>query len=906
MVRPRVLPAVRRFLVALWLASLSLAVSADETIRPWRFVSADCHLLPGSWRVEPERTTQLVPGGSPSEQCHRIDFTCHQGTQVLVGCETESAYIIPELEIALDICGEHPPLQLMVEVTLPKTPHPVGKGPLTTVLPGPTLHGAQQWQTLRMGGPSDPLSEKLKERIWILRRKYQTEISDSGAYISRVIVNAYSRPGPHRLWVKQPVLTGVVSAVEHPSGPVMRDLQVNLAAYAGDDERPLARSQRQGTVIEVDRSPFFPRIVQHNGEPFEFLQRIGFNTIQLAATATADQLNQARQLQLWLICPPPPSTGLKPIGNFYDPVLAWSVGDDLTASQLVAAQNLAREIRDADSKRNRPLFGHAATGFSRIAEVVDLLAVGKSPIGTNFPLVRYSNWIQRIDKTLGGRLPLCVDVQTETLPQVIQQTGAVTGGISPTPLDREQIKGLVYEGLAGGARALRFLSRSRLDSNDPQTRLRVLTLQWINQEISLIEPWAVGGVVMGENRTEDGVAVTTLKTNRGQLLLVQQVTGWEHYAAGDAPIRSLRIPDTYSATGDQAYVLEATGLRPLATERFTGGGAIQIDACPANAAILLTQNPSVLNRMTQIMESFGPNALINRRADLTRQWSAFTQVAENELNQMGRSNPIARSALNEALNAAQQAESLLLTSSLQTALPFYDQADQRLAVVRRELLNLAREQFTSETSAPLLSHMSLLPRHWELASRMPAIDEAPNGLPGGDFEDLNHMLVNGWERSANHDQRTMARLELSPLAAGAGESGLLMSVTGEVDDNHLFDQSPLTIRSAPVPVRSGQMVLIHGWIRIDSPLQATEDGVIIYDTLAGRPLALRFPATTGWQEFKLYRAVSETTQLRVVIEMNGKGTAMLDELTVRTVDLPDYPAGPRARGADNRPAERSR
>lgn len=889
--------AVSTVWLAMWLASPWTC--ADDTYREWRFYSADCHLVPRTWNVQSERTTQRVAGGNPSDRCHRVDFNCQHGTQVLVGCEIDSAFVIRELEIAVDVCSEKPQVQLLIEVTFPKTSSPTGRGPMTTLISAPVVNVPQEWVTLRMGGLEEPLTEKLKERLWVLRRKHQTPIDDSGAFVSRVIINAYSGPGPHRIWLKQPMVSGIVAGIDSVN-PIMRDLNLALVSFDDDDQRPPARSQRQGTVLEVDRSPFFPRIVQHNGESFEFLHDLGFNTIQLAATATFEQLNEARRLNMWLICPPPPSTGVKPIGDFFDPVLAWSLGEDLSSSQLLAAQRLAQEIRIADSKRNRPLYAHASSGYSRIAETVDMLAVGRSPIGTNFPLDQYSDWLQRVGKTIGGQLPVCADVQTECLPHVIQQVGFVTGGISPTPLDREQIRGLVYEAIAGSARGLRFLSRTRLDSNDPQTRLRAQTLRWINYEVSLIEPWAVGGVVMGEENVGQEAVVTTLKTNRGQLLLIQQKTGWEQYVSGDAPMRKLRIPDSFSAIGDQAYLLESTGLTPLATERFTGGGAIQIDQCPPLAAVILTQNPTVLNRITQVLESFGPNAMINRRAELTRQWAAFTQVAESELNQMGRSSPTARGAINEALNALQQAEGLLLSSSFQTALPFLDQADQRLAVVRRELIGIAREQFTSETSAPLLSHVSLLPRHWELVGRMSPIDLAPNAMPGGDFEDLNHMLRNGWERMTNHDQRIDTQLEISPLAAGAGESGLLMKVSGDLATNQTFDAPPLTVRSAYVPVRNGQMILIHGWIKIDSPLQATEDGVIIYESLAGKALALNFRRTESWQEFKLYRAAGENNQLRVTIEMNGLGTAMLDELTVRTVDLPTAAALPPGRGADNR------
>ncbi len=626
----------------------------------------------------------------------------------------------------------------------------------------------------------------------------------------------------------------------------------------------------------------------------------------MAATATGEQLQEARQLQIWLVCPPPPSTGLKPIGDFYDPVLAWSLGDELTSSNVVAAQNIAREIRAEDSKLNRPLFANATSGFATFGQTADLLSVGFSPIGTNFPLARYSNWLQTITAATGNHLPICAEIQTESLGQVIQQAGFLTGRISPTPLEREQLQTLVYEAIAGGARALRFRSRTRLDSNDPQTRLRSQTLQWLNEHISLLEPWIIGGVVMGEVTNDDGAVITTLKTNRGQLLLVQRITGLEQYVAGDPPIQVTRVQDLYSAVADQAYLLNDAGLTPLPNARNTNGGVIQIDNCPATAAIILTQNPAVLNRVNQTLESFGANAAVNRRAELTRQWLAFTQVAENELGRLGRSDPLASGAFNEALNALQQAEGLILGNSYQTALPFLDLADQKLATVRRALLSIARDQFTSETSAPLLSHISLLARHWELSQAIPSLEQIANGLPGGDFENLEHMLRNGWEQIGSKDQNIETQVELSSSAAGAGESGLLLSARGSAKTGAALDAAPLVIRSAAVSVRNSQMFLVHGWIRVDSTLQNTENGVLIYDSVGGRPLAMQFGKTNGWQEFKLYRAVGESTNVRLTFELTGLGSAMLDEMTIRTFDIPAGAAGTQPANSNNSPPSTAR
>ncbi|MEO1996645.1 MAG: hypothetical protein ABGZ17_15360, partial [Planctomycetaceae bacterium] len=49
----------------------------------------------------------------------------------------------------------------------------------------------------------------------------------------------------------------------------------------------------------------------------------------------------------------------------------------------------------------------------------------------------------------------------------------------------------------------------------------------------------------------------------------------------------------------------------------------------------------------------------------------------------------------------------------------------------------------------------------------------------------------------------------------------------------------------------------------------------------------RIPITDGWQEFTLYRGVPRDGELTVTLGLSGIGTAMVDEMTIRVVDLPE-------------------
>ncbi|MEZ6094308.1 MAG: hypothetical protein R3C03_08705 [Pirellulaceae bacterium] len=543
--------------------------------------------------------------------CERIDFICGEGTEVLLSCPIPSTIALDELIISIPLRCNHPNVQVLAEVTFPKTPSPSGDGPLKATIRGPTVSRIDEWTEISLGGSQLPFSELLKDAVWKLRPTYGIPIDSQLAYVDRVLVNVYDRPGRHRIYLGAPTLSGNISPSETTltAQHVIRDLQIGTVSFETDDERPPARSQREGSVIEIDQAPIFARMIQHNGETFEYLQGLGFNVIQLPGTATSEQLRRARELGVWLVCPPPPSTGLRPMGSFFDPVIAWSLGEQLEAPNLLTAQNLAREVLENDPRKGRPLFANVHAEWRAFGQVSDILSLGVEPMGTQFPIASYDDWIKAAIESLSNTNPVWADVQTEHTRSMMQQAGFLAGRLPPLPLAREEIETLAVQAIAGGARGLRFRSRNRLDSNDPQTRLRAQTLTWLNHRLQLIEPWVMGGVVMGQlPLTDQPLQVTALKTNRSQLLLIQQQTGTEQRVAGDAPIQTIQFQDVYSSIADQAYLISDHGVLPLSQNRNATGAVIQLDNCPANAAVLLTQDPAVIQRFNQLYQQQGESS----------------------------------------------------------------------------------------------------------------------------------------------------------------------------------------------------------------------------------------------------------------------------------------------------------
>ena len=768
-------------LLGCWLPSASVNAQFHEDFEKlgatWQQSETDCVIQKSKW------SSQRVNEQSVNNRFEQIKFTVGHGTHIFVTHEVTPALVISELKPSVRVRSESRGAKIYVRIVLPETPAPDGSGPMTTLVSGDAYKSNGRWQTLTFGGDgkNSDLAASLREKVWLLRREYGGHVSATGAYIDKVVLNLYSGAGETTVDIDDLKVDGIVAAkpVLAKQVDVVRDSKVHAAsAFETQADKKRSLVVRDGTVLLVKKQPFFASIIQHNGEPFDYLKAIGFNVIELKRTATYEQLESASKLDLWIVCPPPSNVGLSKIPFHFDRVMAWKLGENLTARDLPVLEQRIQEIRESDQRVGRPIMGIAASDWTGLTNITDILVAGFQPLGTSSLASQYSDWIQvRSDKT-GNRRPIWADVQTELSPALMRQIKVLVPQKPPTPVEPQQIKFLAYEAITGGARGIRFTSSNRLDAVDPVTRLRALTLEWINAELAQLEPWIAGGAMMGKLSLPAGsdVEVTAINTSRSRLLLIQRPTHHEQYLAGDQPLTNVRFSDLDSAFSDKAYLIGQSGLESLANVRGTNGTQLAIDNCPYTAAVVLTQDPLVVNFLTASYERIAQQSILKMQFELTKQWLTIEQLVDAQMQRIGRQTPAASTELNRASVELLNATQMLNQQNKVAAELYLNQANQHLAQSRREVLSEPLASFQSKSSAALTSHCSLVPLHWTLADTLATGNWNPNGLPGGDFENLQHMLSNGWQNRRIDSDAVATKVELVDTAAVDGKLGLKMSV----------------------------------------------------------------------------------------------------------------------------------
>ena len=239
--------------------------------------------------------------------------------------------------------------------------------------------------------------------------------------------------------------------------------------------------------LTVGGKPFLPRIIEHRGEPLAKLQSLGFNCVSVAKLPSPELLAEASRLEMWLIAPPPSAAqllgrgagGPRKISPAFDCVLAWNMGSFLSKSDLDVTRQWAEIVQNQDP-RDRPIVCHAQSELEAYTRPpFKILLARHDVLGTSLELSQFGDWLQERAQLARAGAPLWAVIQTQPHPRLAEQAALMAGTSTSTPVGQEaQIRMLTRAGVGRRARGLYFTSYSRLDAQDPATKLARRSSKW--------------------------------------------------------------------------------------------------------------------------------------------------------------------------------------------------------------------------------------------------------------------------------------------------------------------------------------------------------------------------------------------------------------------------------------------
>ena len=571
--------------------------------------------------------------------CEWLQIEGDGGTNVYFAHDVGRPHVIDDLTPSVWVKADHAGPQLAIRVVLPRTADPRSGQPLATILTGETYTNIGRWQQLRLTG----IPALLLRQVHVLRMQLGPQVDGREAYVDAVLLNVYGGPGVTNVWIDDLEVSGFVPAawtsntsaaaslaplvpVRLPPVEAERPRRTeataaSMAAHGIVPLPPIRSIKFDGSVLTINDRPIFHRVIQHRGEPLSILKKLGFNAVWLQRLPAPELLEEADRLGLWLICPPPTAlTPMAEIGPSFDSVLAWDLGNDLTESDLDATQRWADQVRAADRRGNRPLVCRARTDLRGFSRAADLLLIDRRPLGTSLEFNDYATWVRQQPLLARPGTSVWTTVQTQPNDAVRQQLLALEPGSTP-PLcvAPEQVRLLAYTAVAAGSRGLLFLSDSPLDALDNETRQRAMTLELLNLELDLVEPWAAAGnfVAMAESN-QPQVQAAILHAEYARLLLPIWSAPMSQcvlpQSAGNALL--LVAPGVPEATN--AFVITPGGVQRLLNARRAGGLHVTLDEFGLTSQILLADNPVIVSKMNRRAAEVG-----RRWAELERYLTAY-------------------------------------------------------------------------------------------------------------------------------------------------------------------------------------------------------------------------------------------------------------------------------------------
>ncbi|MCA9080016.1 MAG: hypothetical protein KDA58_05625 [Planctomycetaceae bacterium] len=889
-----------------------------------------------SWQVLDRKTKDVLTVQFRSGIDHRSGQFCEQleflSAQPIADCRIEHplprSRVFDELTLSVWVRSNCPNLRVALRLLFPHQIDPRTGQPLVLELAGQRYTQVKQWEQLRC----QPTAELLQQRLIRAREELSNgvrpvEIDARDALVTDLIVQFDAPPYAAALLIDDLEFGPIVA----PSLQLARVLPVSA-------EQPEVAPVKLeiGDRITRDGTPFFPLFTLHHGEELDRIANLGVNMVWIPDYTDQELLTGLVKHQLGAIATPPhpsreqlaeQSAALPPFANWTTPVWAWMLGIEIPEQELPFIERWAEQIQDADREFRRPLIGEVLRNQRAFHRNITFLGSTRIPMQTGVsPLAALKRAQRHRALALPGKATFSF-VATEPTPQIVDSQPANR----PFPaLEPEQILMQSFAAIAAGYRGLGFWKQYSLDDPAPGMSEREHAMRLVCIQARLLESFFANGRIVDEVTVQignddespgrgglagnnpfasrwDPKILTTgavvnpanemqdlkafvLHSDVGVVILPMWLEEHAQFVPGPRAARDVRM--LFKGDATEAWEVTTTGITSqLQLNRIAGGTEVHLREFDQHSVIVVTHSQAALDELRQKSRQF--------RGEAARSWLAMAEAKLRRTADVhARLAQLNAPRVSQGDQLLQSSQALLDRAREQLQREDYDsvrrdsqRALQYLRKLQRDHWEHAVATLSSPQASPYTCCFQTLPAHWELLAEIGRrANPEGNLLPTGDFESQQEFVAANWviETPTPAAGLTLGRVSLDPVGI-EGRSALAFdtpyaanasaSRTGRAVP--IPEPAPLLVHTPDLPVRDGDIVLISGQVRIPQPLQVSEQGLLIYDSLRGVAGAMEWQQqTSGWQPFRMIREMPRDGSLNLAIEFRARGRVELDDLRV--------------------------
>lgn len=859
----------------------------------WKLVDWDCDA-----KIRLQEISPQIPHSGLT--CELIEMRMARGTMAVLGYPIRESLVLEEFKPSIWMRSTQRGATLGVRVVFRNAIHPVTGKPREIWIWGDSYGAIGSWQRIQLTG----LPQRLGEKVRALRSEFGNDIDWGEAVVDYIAINAYSNSGVQLLQLDDLEITGLIEApkrarpeesgemvANNGSGNVTGRLVTATTEFNDSTtDIPTIANSKDSATIGLSTN----RWIQYQGESLEWLASIGVKGIVLSSTPTPKELEQAENYGLKVLAPLPTILPLQQQAKEWSVVEGWAIGNYSDRQEYEEIRQRVEQLRGSMTHLQKPIVVEPIEnlwGYSRISNTLMLPCLQAGAYERSTELTEFlEDALRDCRGSPQVMASLATQPSVEWRRQVVAM-GEVVGQptVNMTTGDPCQIRGQMYRALAAGVQGIYFRSRSPLDTESNEDRVRANMLQWIHAELDLISPW-LNSARGNRNRVQVADSnwdASLWESPKSQLIIVQPAGPNSHLSFSPHSNRSIKL--TWQQTSPSAQVMRFTQwkLETLPQRRIGGVVEVQIDNPHAIEFLISTSEPQVLSYFNQRFEVLGA-AYAFAVANVAQMRLAAAQEIVSARWQVVSNNRLTEDmlAIQRASRDMEQAY-VLLGNNTPGAMNYILRTLDASQQVIHNAWSVARADVPSPQSAPWLLASSSVPLHWYLGRKIGANSWSDLGLAGGAMENLEVMLTAGWKQDRRLEDQVDVLTEVVPLGTeGPGNALRIIARGKEREVPGGYAGSSLRIRSGALNVTAGQVIRIEGRVKVQAGCSKPQSGLLVYESLEGPALGqlLKAPQNT-WLPLRIYRVVERSGPLEIMMEMRGEGDVLVDDITVSAANF---------------------